>query len=336
MPSDPLGQCRAVNAKLDAQLSFDYQGRIVPALEESRGFYDAGERVCCASRSPDAEQAARNLLSEIGVRFRAGELAATAAGLDLAPARFAPVVTSAAGGGMARGGGRQGVPPSGRLRVDVPAGSTGSSCTARWITGETREAAGIAGALRRGDNMVRLGDGTFGLLPEEWLERFAPLAGLGTAEEDHLRFRRNQAGLLDALLAAQPEATSTRPSRACATKLRSFDGVEAAAQPAGFVGQLRDYQREGLGWMEFLRRISLRRLPGRRHGRRQDGAGAGAAGKPARIAARRHGPSLVVVPKSLMFNWKQEAARFTPQLRVLDHTGLAPRRRATSRRTIWS
>ena len=50
-----------------------------------------------------------------------------------------------------------------------------------------------------------LGDGTYGLLPEEWLERFAPLAGLGTKEEDHLRFRRNQAGLLDALLAAQPE-----------------------------------------------------------------------------------------------------------------------------------
>jgi SNF2 family DNA or RNA helicase len=35
------------------------------------------------------------------------------------------------------------------------------------------------------------------------------------------------------------------------------------------------------------------------------------------------GPSLVVVPKSLVFNWKQEAARFTPRLRVLDHTGLA-------------
>jgi len=32
-------------------------------------------------------------------------------------------------------------------------------------------------------------------------------------------------------------------------------------------------------------------------------------------------PSLVVVPKSLVFNWKQEAAKFTPQLRILDHTG---------------
>jgi SNF2 family DNA or RNA helicase len=30
-----------------------------------------------------------------------------------------------------------------------------------------------------------------------------------------------------------------------------------------------------------------------------------------------------VVPRSLIFNWKQEAERFTPQLRVLDYTGVA-------------
>jgi SNF2 family DNA or RNA helicase len=27
------------------------------------------------------------------------------------------------------------------------------------------------------------------------------------------------------------------------------------------------------------------------------------------------------MPKSLIFNWRQEAARFAPRLRVLDHTG---------------
>src|SRR5205814_7314920 len=37
---------------------------------------------------------------------------------------------------------------------------------------------------------------------------------------------------------------------------------------------------------------------------------------------RRPPPSLVVVPRSLVFNWKQEAARFTPKLRVLDNTGI--------------
>ena len=40
--------------------------------------------------------------------------------------------------------------------------------------------------------------------------------------------------------------------------------------------------------------------------------------------------SLVVVPKSLVFNWKQEAARFAPRLRVLDHTGVC----AAGQRTL--
>ena len=34
-------------------------------------------------------------------------------------------------------------------------------------------------------------------------------------------------------------------------------------------------------------------------------------------------PSLVVVPRSLVFNWRDEAARFAPKLKVLDYTGVA-------------
>jgi SNF2 family DNA or RNA helicase len=34
-------------------------------------------------------------------------------------------------------------------------------------------------------------------------------------------------------------------------------------------------------------------------------------------------PALVVVPRSLVFHWKEEAARFTPKLAILDHTGVA-------------
>ena len=34
-----------------------------------------------------------------------------------------------------------------------------------------------------------------------------------------------------------------------------------------------------------------------------------------------HRPSLVVVPRSLVFHWKREAARFAPKLKILDHTG---------------
>jgi SNF2 family DNA or RNA helicase len=174
-------------------------------------------------------------------------------------------------------------------------------------------------ALRRGTSMVPLGDGSFGLLPEEWLEKFAPLAGLGTKEDGHLRFRKNQAGLLDALLAAQPEVRIDEAFERVREGLRLFEGVRSAPQPEGFIGQLRDYQREGVGWMEFLRDFGF-------GGCLADDMGVGKTAQVlAMLEARRaegKGPSLVVAPKSLMFNWRAESARFTPRLRVLEHTGL--------------
>ena len=53
-----------------------------------------------------------------------------------------------------------------------------------------------------------------------------------------------------------------------------------------------------------------------------------------RLQAQVEAPSLVVVPSSLIFNWKQEVQRFTPQLRVLDYTGMA--RKATGKKDEFS
>ena len=179
-------------------------------------------------------------------------------------------------------------------------------------------------ALRRGDDMVKLGDGTYGILPEEWLRRIGMFAGMGTATDGHIRFGRSQAGLLDALLATQPEATFDVGFAAIREELRHFESVQALPQPKGFVGHLRDYQREGVGWMDFLRRFSF-------GGCLADDMG---VGKTAQVLAvlesRRESkagngsarPSLVVVPRSLIFNWMQEAERFTPLLRVLNYSGL--------------
>jgi SNF2 family DNA or RNA helicase len=108
-------------------------------------------------------------------------------------------------------------------------------------------------------------------------------------------------------------------------ELRSFQGVDAAEQPAGFNGTLRHYQCEGLGWLHFLRRFSF-------GGCLADDMGVGKTAqvlalletqRELRAAGEAVEPSLAVVPKSLIFNWMQEAARFTPQLRVLDYTGMA-------------
>ena len=97
-----------------------------------------------------------------------------------------------------------------------------------------------------------------------------------------------------------------------------------AAPPPGFRGELRPYQRAGLGWLHFLRDFGF-------GGCLADDMGLGKTVQVLALlesrrearAAEELGPSLVVAPRSLIFNWRSEAARFTPELRVLDHPGIA-------------
>ena len=122
------------------------------------------------------------------------------------------------------------------------------------------------------------------------------------------------------MLAAQPEVRVDEVFARVRERIRTFGGVHAAPQPDGFVGQLRDYQREGIGWMEFLREFGF-------GGCLADDMGVGKTAQVLALLETRRveakGPSLVIAPKSLIFNWRAEAARFTPQLKVLDYTGLA-------------
>ncbi|TFH24283.1 MAG: helicase SNF2 [Myxococcales bacterium] len=180
-------------------------------------------------------------------------------------------------------------------------------------------------ALRGNKRLIRLEDGSQGVIPQEWVERYGHIARLGVAGEDHLRFSRSQALLLDALLAEQENVTLDRGFTQFRRKLASFDGIKPRSEPRGFQGTLRDYQKDGHGWLHSLRDLGF-------GGCLADDMG---LGKTVQVLAllqsrrtRRLGegeelrPSIVVVPKSLVFNWIEEAQRFTPQLRTLDYTGI--------------
>jgi superfamily II DNA or RNA helicase len=172
-------------------------------------------------------------------------------------------------------------------------------------------------ALSAGRRTVMLGDGTVGMLPEDWLARVAPALSIGEADQGHIRFKPSQAALIDALLASQPQVDWDEGfARACEA-LKRFEGVHAEAPAPTFAGCLRDYQKEALGWMRFLRDFGF-------GGCLADDMGLGktvmvlAMLDKRRHDTRSHTPSLIVLPRSLLFNWQTEAARFTPELRVLD------------------
>ncbi len=176
----------------------------------------------------------------------------------------------------------------------------------------------ILDARRRGLAVVPIADGAMGLMPDEWLDRLGPLIAAGNTTDGAVRFRREQIPLLDALLATLPEADLDATFAKARTQLASFDRVAPANPPRSFRGTLREYQREGLGWMHFLRKFNL-------GGCLADDMGLGKTVQVLALLDKRrvdgHGPSIVVVPRSLVFNWLREAERFAPRLRMLDYSG---------------
>ena len=93
--------------------------------------------------------------------------------------------------------------------------------------------------------------------------------------------------------------------------------LEAVTKPEGFVGELRHYQAEALGWLGFLDAVGLGGCLALDMG----------LGKTPTVLAHLArtvggGPALVIAPPAVVGNWAAEAARFTPG---------PPRRRAPRR-----
>ncbi|MFG6415356.1 DEAD/DEAH box helicase [Roseateles sp. DC23W] len=103
--------------------------------------------------------------------------------------------------------------------------------------------------------------------------------------------------------------------RALAQRLIAAGTPAAFAQPPGLGLQLRPYQLHGLAWLQYLREQHLA-------GILADDMGLGKTAQALahiwveKQAGRLDRPALVIVPTSLLFNWRQEAARITPGLRV--------------------
>jgi SNF2-related domain/Helicase conserved C-terminal domain len=102
-----------------------------------------------------------------------------------------------------------------------------------------------------------------------------------------------------------------------AGKLQDFSGIDQVPPAKGLQATLRDYQLAGFHWMQFLARHGL-------HGILADDMGLGKTLQTLThiLTEKQSGhsrgmPVLVVAPTSVVPNWRAEALKFTPDLRVL-------------------
>jgi len=174
--------------------------------------------------------------------------------------------------------------------------------------------------MKQGNRMIVLKQGAVGVLPGEWLEKNAAWMSLGHLHEGKLRFKKLQSAVIDALVAEKIQARLDDGFRAEKGRLADFDGIHESDPAPGFKGELRAYQRFGLGWLRFLDQMGW-------GGCLADDMGLGKTVQALALLQLlkeegREGTSLIVTPKSLSFNWMREAKRFAPNLKVLSYTGL--------------
>jgi superfamily II DNA or RNA helicase len=310
---------RSAAASLSASVTFDYDGLIVSP--EMPGSVFDQERRRLVRRDTAFEQQALAQLSQAGFARHWDYLAARQ-GYAIAPSQLAHAVRTLVPVGWRIEAEGRAFRPARTMTSEVRSGIDWFELhgTVDFGDGLTAGLPRLLEALKGGQSTVTLDDGSEGMVPEEWLRRFAGIASAGEPEADHVRFKGSQAALLDAALANLPSVRMDERFVLARDELATFGGLSPLDAAKSFNGRLRDYQRDALGWLAFLRRFGF-------GGCLADDMGLGKTVMVLawldRLRASRElqGPSLVVVPRSVLFNWIEEAKRFAPQLKVLDFSG---------------
>lgn len=191
-----------------------------------------------------------------------------------------------------------------------------------------------------------LPNGEIALIPEEWMAKFQGILRYDEGGQ-HIRIKKLHWGLLGSF-----ETTAGIQTKL--EGLKSFEEIAERPLPKGLKGSLRDYQIAGYNWIYFLREYgfggcladdmglgktvqTLAMLQNEKETSHETIAPEVPEIKPVvaqlsifdqpkskpKLVSNPSKTSLLVVPTSLIYNWINEAKKFTPNLKVFIHTGQA-------------
>ncbi len=161
---------------------------------------------------------------------------------------------------------------------------------------------------------ITLGDGTHAIVNQNYMNR---LIRLFKKQKDKVRVSFFDLPLVEELIDEKIAETAFKKSR------EIFLGFNKLAKSRCDIPELRaplrDYQKQGFKWANYLHQHGL-------GGCLADDMGLGktlqAIALLAGIYPGQKKPSLVIVPKSLLFNWENEILKFKPELTYAVHHGL--------------
>lgn len=181
---------------------------------------------------------------------------------------------------------------------------------------DTHEAdvSSVLGAFNRREHFIQLSADTVGLIPSDGSQQaLQDLAAEGELAGSEVRIKKSRLGSLEPLW---QYATSSDSLNNLKERLQNFAGIQEAPPSSAFQGKLRPYQKQGVNWLAFLAEYGF-------HGILADEMGLGKTVQILAFLSRFPAGSkhLIVMPTSLLFNWRKEIEQFLPSFSCLVHQG---------------
>jgi SNF2 family DNA or RNA helicase len=177
----------------------------------------------------------------------------------------------------------------------------------------------IKKALASKQSFVQLGDGTLGILPDEWLKKYSLLFKVGDGRADKLRLSKYHMSVIDELYENKDIEELSFALDEKFERLREYKQIPEIVAPANLQEILRPYQVAGYQWLNYLNEVgwggiladdmglgkTVQALTMLQHYRTQEGS----------LKA------IVICPTTLIYNWENEIKKFTPELTWKIHHG---------------
>jgi SNF2 family DNA or RNA helicase len=187
--------------------------------------------------------------------------------------------------------------------------------------------------ILEGIREYELPDGSIAILPETWFSKYKNIFEFGKSSDDTLRIHKQHFSLLNDTFDEKERLGFEKLE-----KLLAHDQIPLLHPPEGLNCLMRQYQSEGLNWLNFLQTAGL-------GGCLADDMGLGKTVQT--LALLQHNKenlqpgeklitqsdftlqtdpepkltSLIIMPASLIYNWENEIKRFIPGMDVYCHKG---------------
>lgn len=159
-------------------------------------------------------------------------------------------------------------------------------------------------------NFIQLGDNEYVAVSEQLRRQLATLDKMSQQQRGHLRIATYNAPALEDMEAAGIDLEADQHYRDFIQRVEESGNLKVRV-PRNINAELRDYQKEGYVWMSRLAYWGAGALLA-------DDMGLGKTLQTITVLLSRakEGAALVVVPTSLILNWRDELGRFAPGLNV--------------------